>query len=182
MLSKIEIQKELTQSKDDLVSFIRSIDDSTFRHKISLDQWNCAEQIYHLNVSAKSSLLPYQLPKFIVKLLFGTPKRVGYSYEALETYYESKLNKGAKASGKYAAIHAANNHSKEELARQLNSTYEKLTRTMLQCTESDLDHCQVPHPLLGKISLRELLYFTIFHSLHHLKSMQKIQLSKELLT
>jgi hypothetical protein len=34
--------------------------------------------------------------------------------------------------------------------------------------DSQLDQYIVPHPLLGKITLRELCYFTIYHTYHHL--------------
>jgi hypothetical protein len=35
-------------------------------------------------------------------------------------------------------------------------------------TEDDLDNYLVKHPLLGRITLRELCYFTIYHTQHHL--------------
>jgi hypothetical protein len=31
----------------------------------------------------------------------------------------------------------------------------------------------VPHPSLGKITMRELLLFTIYHTEHHLKVIEK---------
>ena len=36
-------------------------------------------------------------------------------------------------------------------------------------SESDLDLIILPHPLLGKITLREMMYFTIYHVQHHQK-------------
>ena len=33
----------------------------------------------------------------------------------------------------------------------------------------DLDKYVLPHPLLGKVTLREMLYFTIHHNEHHLE-------------
>ena len=34
--------------------------------------------------------------------------------------------------------------------------------------DKQLDKYLAPHPLLGKITLRELSYFTIYHTEHHL--------------
>lgn len=34
-------------------------------------------------------------------------------------------------------------------------------------TEQDLDTVLLPHPLLGKLTVREMLYFTIYHAQHH---------------
>jgi len=31
-----------------------------------------------------------------------------------------------------------------------------------------------PHPLLGKITLRELVYFTIYHTGHHQEGIRKV--------
>lgn len=43
-----------------------------------------------------------------------------------------------------------------------------LTSTMEQWEDAALDQYLAPHPLLGKITLRELGYFTIYHTEHHL--------------
>jgi hypothetical protein len=40
--------------------------------------------------------------------------------------------------------------------------------------DPQLDKYIAPHPLLGKITLRELGYFTIHHMYHHLESIQKM--------
>jgi len=45
---------------------------------------------------------------------------------------------------------------------RLNSDIEKKWK------EPQLDQYIAPHPLLGKITLRELCYFTIYHTKHHL--------------
>ena len=46
---------------------------------------------------------------------------------------------------------------------------EKLIAKIEKQTESDLDKYILPHPLLGKVTLREMLYFTIHHNEHHLE-------------
>jgi hypothetical protein len=42
-----------------------------------------------------------------------------------------------------------------------------------QWSEKNLDAYLLPHPLLGKITVREMLFFTTFHTDHHLNIMQK---------
>ena len=34
-------------------------------------------------------------------------------------------------------------------------------------SEKDLDNYILPHPLLGKLTIREMLFFTIYHVQHH---------------
>jgi hypothetical protein len=42
-----------------------------------------------------------------------------------------------------------------------------LARALEHWTEMDLDRCRLPHPLLGKITVREMLFFTLYHYEHH---------------
>ena len=39
--------------------------------------------------------------------------------------------------------------------------------------ERDLDKYRLPHPVLGKISVREMLFFTHYHDLHHLEIVRR---------
>jgi hypothetical protein len=34
--------------------------------------------------------------------------------------------------------------------------------------EQDLDRYLLPHPILGKLTVRELLFFTIYHDMRHM--------------
>ena len=38
--------------------------------------------------------------------------------------------------------------------------------------EKQLDHFLLPHPLLGKITLREMLFFSAYHIQHHTKLLE----------
>ena len=33
--------------------------------------------------------------------------------------------------------------------------------------ETELDQYMLPHPILGKLTVREMLFFTIYHNLRH---------------
>lgn len=166
------IIEQLTNEKNKFITFINSLNDELLRYKPNESKWNCAEQMYHLSTSAISSTLPYQLPAFIVRILFGKVQFKQRSLEELKQQYTDKLNKGAQATGKFAAIDKAQEMNKEELIKQFDKAYTKLLNAISNCTEENLDACQIPHPLLKKISLRELAYFTIFHTEHHLISMK----------
>jgi hypothetical protein len=55
-----------------------------------------------------------------------------------------------------AATRAAISNNIDQLARRVN-----------RFSESELDQLLLPHPLLGKLTLREMVYFTIYHAHHH---------------
>jgi len=42
-----------------------------------------------------------------------------------------------------------------------------LSHKTIKQSETALDLYILPHPLLGKITLREMLYFTAYHVYHH---------------
>jgi len=43
-------------------------------------------------------------------------------------------------------------------------------------TEEQLDNYCVAHPILGKLTMRELAYFTIYHNIHHMETIRKYYL------
>ncbi len=49
----------------------------------------------------------------------------------------------------------------------------------LRWSDRQLDQYLAPHPLLGKLTLRELCYFTIYHTGHHLDII-KVRLTEQL--
>ena len=50
------------------------------------------------------------------------------------------------------------------------SLYDKYTKNIDKLDEEDLDNYILPHPLIGKTTIREMLYFTIYHVQHHHKA------------
>jgi len=49
------------------------------------------------------------------------------------------------------------------------------TRIEEKWSEKDLDKYVIPHPYLGKFSVRQMMYFTTFHTLHHAKAIEKLK-------
>jgi len=88
--------------------------------------------------------------------------------------YQAALANGAKASGPYIPKTIPHKRQKA-LARTLNRTVVTLSRRIHQYSEPQLDRLRLPHPILGKITLREMLYFTIYHAGHHVKGAQKVR-------
>jgi len=60
------------------------------------------------------------------------------------------------------------------MLQRWNAVTSKFTKALNnKRSEADLDRYQTRHPLLGTITLRELCYFTIFHTKHHLETINK---------
>lgn len=139
------------------------------------NKWSAAENVQHMIISTRMTTLAYRLPVFIVRLIGGRPNRPSRSYEELKAKYYSKLAAGGKASGVFVPKPIKIKYGKQKLVRN----WEKATANYLNAlsrnrTEEDLDNYLAKHPLLGRITLRELCYFTIFHTEHHLQAIENI--------
>ena len=63
-------------------------------------------------------------------------------------------------------------YSEEDATHQAYDIFLELAPNNL--SEKDIDTYRAPHPLIGKLTVRELVYFSIYHVGHHHKSIQKL--------
>jgi len=139
------------------------------------DKWSVAENIQHLVISTNTTALAYSLPKFLVRWIGGTPNRNSRTFDELKDKYYKKLSEGGRASGRFVPKPIEIKFGKQKLLDNWNKATEKYTEALkTKRTEADLDNYLARHPLLGRITLRELCYFTVFHTQHHLNSIQKL--------
>jgi len=50
---------------------------------------------------------------------------------------------------------------------------DRLRKALAGWSERNLDRIRFPHPLLGRITARELAFFTIYHGHHHVAAVQR---------
>lgn len=149
--------------------------DEALLFKKPVEKWSAAENIQHLIISTNMTTLAYRLPKLIVRLVGGKPNRASRSYDELKAKYYKKLADGGRASGRFVPKPIEIKYGKEKLMRNWqNATAAFQLALSKNRTEQDLDNYLAGHPLLGRITLRELCYFTIFHTEHHLQTIHKI--------
>ncbi|MDX2285415.1 MAG: DinB family protein [Bacteroidia bacterium] len=129
-------------------------------------KWTPGQQLDHIRRSVGPVLLAFRLPRFVLRRLFGTANRPSRSYEELVQRYQDRLAKGGRAPGPFipAAVPFA---QRAALSARLMRSVEQLCRIAGRMPDAELDRCILPHPLLGKLTLREMLYFTRYHVQHH---------------
>jgi len=171
--SKDEIILALQNSAKEFSSFCAGLSDESFLRQPK-EKWSIAQNVTHLITSANMTRLAFRLPKFMVRIYTGKPNRSSRSYEELIAKYKSKLAQGGKASGRFVAKTILASEGKEKILGTFNKAMEKLTNSLQKNgTDAQLDQYLAPHPLLGKITLRELGFFTIYHTEHHLHIIQE---------
>lgn len=131
-------------------------------------KWNAGQNLDHLIRAIKPLQAAYSLPKFALAILFGKANRASRTYDELVIKYKTKLAAGGKA-GKAFIPPAINFEKKDTLIKKYAAQKQKLITKIENQSEANLDKYILPHPLLGKLTLREMLYFTIYHNEHHLQ-------------
>ena len=62
---------------------------------------------------------------------------------------------------------------KRYLLNRLEIQNKKLQHKLLKCSDKDLDTVILPHPLMGKMTAREIIMWTAFHVEHHTKTLKE---------
>jgi hypothetical protein len=168
ILLKEEILKQLKVISNEFASFCFAISDDFFFRQPA-EKWSVAQNVTHLITSANMTSLAFRLPKFIVRIYCGKPNRPSRSYDELVAKYKMKLTQGGRASGRFVAKPVLVKERKENILNTFNTAMKKLENAVQKnWNDQQLDKYLAPHPLLGKLTLRELCYFTIYHTEHHL--------------
>jgi hypothetical protein len=167
-MTKERIIKELQKGFEEVTTSALVVTDSTFFRKQDL-KWSAANNIEHLILSVKPLKLAFQIPKFIF-LYFGKPNRPIRTYDELVTKYLEKLSAGGRATSAFTPT--SNYQDKDLLLSYFNRMNNGFIKSLAKWKEEDLDRYLIPHPLLGKLYIREMLYFTIYHTQHHLKAIE----------
>jgi hypothetical protein len=172
-LSLMEQQKIIQLLTEDHLSFVHFIDNLPTEQFLfsKQEKWTAGQQLDHIYRSVSPVVLAFGLPKFLLPLIFGKANRVSRSFEELVEKYQAKLAGGGKASGRFIPK-AISINQKETINRALTQKIDQLCSKIRRFTEPELDAFILPHPLLGKLTLREMLYFTIYHVRHHKKLIQ----------
>jgi hypothetical protein len=171
-LSKNEIIAGLHASNTELLHFCQSLSDELFFRQPS-QKWSIAQNVIHLRISAKATQLAYGAPKLFLRMYTGKPNRPSRGYEELVRRYQQRLAAGGKATGRFIPPVVTPGETKQALLQSYKMSMQRLlTLIERKWKDSQLDFYLAPHPLLGKLTLRELAFFTIYHTEHHLAIMR----------
>ncbi len=165
--TKEDIITSLKQKVDAFNDYIRLLNKGDFE-KMPGEKWSAGQNLDHLIRSMKPLPMAYSLPNFILSLLFGRSHRPSRSFDELVLKYHTKLRDGGRASGAFVPS-VVTFEQREDLLRKYERLNNSLIKNIKRYEEKDLDIFLLPHPLLGKLTLREMLYFTIYHNEHHLQ-------------
>jgi hypothetical protein len=164
MHSRDDILSYLDEVQRDGIAFWSAFSDDEFFANIG-EAWSPSDNVRHLTKSIRPVTKALRLPKIVVRLMFGGPRRASMSYDELVAHYRGKLAEGGKA-GRFAPSPRVVTDRAEVISRFEHANRE-LRAAIAKWPDCALDRHQLPHPLMGKLTLREMLFFTLYHQLHH---------------
>ena len=91
-------------------------------------------------------------------------------YADLRDHYVAAIHAGGQATGTYVPQVEAPPDAEQAKRDLLDKWYEvaaRIPKALQGWTEAQLDKYTLPHPLIGKITVREMLFFTLYHNLLH---------------
>lgn len=163
------IRHSLNRVHAESVPYWTSFTTSAFLSPIG-SAWSPADNVRHLTKSIRPLTRGLELPRFVVRLRFGGTSRPSRRYEQMREDYRRALSSGGQA-GRFAPTPLTDvSDADAERARIMSShadAVSALGAALVRWTERDLDRCQLPHPLMGKLTVREMLLFTVYHNQHH---------------
>jgi len=170
-MDKNEILHRLYFSHARFINQITVLPDSVYVHSVN-DKWTPGQQLDHIIKSVSPVNLAFGLPRFLLRVIFGKANRPSRTYDELVEKYHVKLATGYKASAPFIP-RSIDAHYRERMPKKLRTLVYSLMYRADTFSENQLDALLLPHPLLGKLTLREMLYFTIYHAEHHEKQVLK---------
>lgn len=164
-MTKQQIIQLLQQKHNAFIAYIQTLSAEELLYAPT-DKWTAAQQLDHIHLSVKPLTQALGYPKFIPRLLFGKANRPSKSYDELVNRYNEKLVLGGRASSKFVPP-VISVGQKEGLIKLILTSVNKMCTSIEKFSENELDSLILPHPLLGKITVREMLYFTAYHVVQH---------------
>lgn len=171
MEDKKFITQLLTQNAAALVAYVAQQPEAKFLETPN-SKWSVGQNLEHLIRSLAPVNQALLLPGFILRLLFGKPNRKPRTYQELVDRYNQKLAAGGRASARFVPPAIQWNDRDKKIAA-LNRERDKMIARLSLWSETKLDTHLLPHPLLGKLTLREMLFFSVYHIEHHLKVLEE---------
>ncbi len=165
--AKEQLIEQIEHSFNDLIKWIESQDDQLFEEVFTEGKWSTAQHLDHLIRSTKPLNQALKMPRMMIRTMFGKPNRPERTFDEVVKKYRTKLEEGiAVASGKFAPK-VISNDQKNVLIQNFKEEKEELKEIVSKWKDENLSKYLIPHPILGKMTIREMLFFTVYHTSHH---------------
>ncbi|MFY7670957.1 DinB family protein [Tenacibaculum sp. MEBiC06402] len=170
-MEKQEINNLLEAKHQELFNWLGK-QEQNYWEKGPEDKWTAGQHVQHLVDSIKKLNHALSFPSFLLKYKFGKSNRAVRSYKEVVKKYQDKLIENKERAKKYNSNVLTPSEKKfKHLVRTLNIQNKKLQYKTNIMSDKKLDNFILPHPLMGKMPLREIIMWTAYHTEHHTKDL-----------
>ena len=172
-MQKESISSLLSENEDKLREIFISHDASLW---VSGPQgkWTAGQHVVHLVQSSQALLRVLKLPKFFIKWKFGTCNRPTRSFDEVKERYEQKLSAAGTVISPFSVnMPQITIGDKPFWLDKLSKLNANLNKVILGLSEKHLDGLVIPHPLMGKLTIREILMWNAHHLEHHTRILKQ---------
>ncbi|MEF2279755.1 DinB family protein [Deinococcus sp. YIM 134068] len=157
-----ELLQALNQMQGELGTYFRKLPGDVFTRG-SAEAWSPSHHLHHLTLSNAPVAKALQISRDrLGRRSGGRPSR---SFLDIRDGYRDALAGGAKASGRYVPDPQGDQAA---LVQEYLDATAAVRTALAGWTDADLDRFALTHPVLGELSVREMLLFTLYHNQHHL--------------
>lgn len=137
-------------------------------------KWTQGQQALHLLQSIKPLNDALSLPKFVLRFKFGKANRPVRGYDAIVKRYKERLEdaKGKTFKGSQN-MKVPTIEDKKYILNRLQTESKKLQYKTKKISDKNLDTVILPHPLMGKMPVREIIMWTAYHVEHHTQTLKE---------
>lgn len=137
-------------------------------------KWTTGQHILHLVDAIKKLNKALSYPKFILKSKFGISNRELRPYKAVANRYQEKLAQNQEKAKTYnTGMKVPTLKNKNRLIETLVIQNKKLQLKTHKWKNHHLDTLILPHPLMGKMPVREIIMWTAHHTAHHTETLKE---------
>jgi len=176
--TQANILTELARIQQGVVALTDMMSREQFFHETET-RWSPAGYLKHLILSIKPVAKALALPPARILSLFGAPAQPSRSYDAIVAAYDTRLAEGIRAEdyeNVTPGFYRLPEGTTDEQPYLIDTWNESNTRLITAAgvwAEADLDTHQLPHPAIGAVTVREMLYFTIHHNTLHWRDIEQ---------
>lgn len=165
-MEKEEIAQLIDDNITELLDFLQNQELEKWRSGPQ-NKWTTGQQSLHLLQSVVPLNTALSLPRFFIKNRFGKTNRELRSYDEVVARYKERLHEIQTNNLVKRELHNPKNSDKYYLLNRLQIEHRKLEYKIRKISDRNLDELVLPHPLMGKMPVRELLMWTAYHIKHH---------------
>lgn len=172
-MKKEDIVDLLEEKHQKLFNWLKNQPKDSFK-KGPEGKWTTGQHIEHLVDSIQQLNKALSFPPFLLKSKFGKSNREVRNYDDIVKRYQDKLAANQERAREFNSnVKTPTEKKYKQLLTTLEIQNKKLQYKTQKWKDKNLDNLILPHPLMGKMPIRELIMWTAYHTEHHAKILEE---------